>query len=195
MWEGVGGVVVGTALYVSPEMMDTTHRTHYNQVCVCGKGWGGVVVGTALYVSPEMMDPTHRTHYNQVCVGGGGVGGGNSSVCESRDDGYNSQDTLQSGLCGGGVGTALYVSPEMMDTTHRTHYYQVCVGGGGGGNSTVCESRDDGYNSQDTLQSGLCGGVGGGNSSVCESRDDGYNSQDTLQSGLCGGGGWEQHCM
>ena len=24
---------VGTALYVSPEMMDTTHRTHYNQVC------------------------------------------------------------------------------------------------------------------------------------------------------------------
>ena len=32
---------VGTALYVSPEMMDTNHRTHYNQVCVCGKGWGG----------------------------------------------------------------------------------------------------------------------------------------------------------
>ena len=29
---------VGTALYVSPEVMDTTHRTHYNQVgtvCVC----------------------------------------------------------------------------------------------------------------------------------------------------------------
>ena len=23
---------VGTALYVSPEVMDTTHRTHYNQV-------------------------------------------------------------------------------------------------------------------------------------------------------------------
>ena len=94
---GLGGV--GTALYVSPEMMDTNHRTHYNQVCVCGKGWGGVV-GTALYVSPEMMDTTHRTHYNQVCVGGGG---GDNIVCESRDDGYNPQDTPQSGLWGGAV--------------------------------------------------------------------------------------------
>ena len=68
----------------------------------------------------------------------GGGGGGNSTVCESRDDGYNSQDSLQSGLCvwegvgGVVVGTALYVSPEMMDTTHRTHYNQVCVGGGWG---------------------------------------------------------------
>ena len=33
---------VGTALYVSPEVMDTTHRTHYNQV--------GTVCETALCV-------------------------------------------------------------------------------------------------------------------------------------------------
>ena len=55
--------------------MDTTHRTHYNQV--------STVCVTALYVSPEVMDTTRRTHYNQVSTVW------DSPECESRGDGYN----------------------------------------------------------------------------------------------------------
>ena len=63
--------------------MDTTRRTHYNQV--------STVCVTALYVSPEVMDTTRRTHYNQVSTVC------DSPVCESRGDGYNTQNSLQPG--------------------------------------------------------------------------------------------------
>ena len=63
----------------------------------------------------------------------------------SKSDSLTGTDGLT-----GHVGTALYVSPEVMDTTRRTHYNQV---------STVCES------------------------SVCEPRGDGYNTQNSLQPG------------
>ena len=61
--------MVGTALYVSPEMMSGENsRLQLGESGSLGDGNLTGMVGTALYVSPEMMSGENKVTYSQVSL-------------------------------------------------------------------------------------------------------------------------------